>query len=132
MAKEFTFYGKSLQELSSLSMNDFIKLVPSRQRRSLSRGFTDQQKRLLDKIHKYKASGNKKIIKTHCRNMIVLPEMLGLMMAVYSGKSFETITIVPEMLGKYLGEFVLTRRKVEHSAPGVGATKSSAAISVRG
>jgi len=132
MAKEFTFYGKNLQELRNLPMNEFLRLIPSRQRRSLSRGFTDPQKRLLDKIRKYKVTGNKKIIKTHSRNMIVLPEMLGLIMSVYNGKSFETITIVPEMLGKYLGEFVLTRKKVEHSAPGVGATKSSSAISVRG
>ena len=132
MVKEFTFYGKTLDDLNKLSMNDFMKLVPSRQRRSLTRGFTDQQKKLLEKIRKYKATGSKKIIKTHIRDMIVLPEMIGIMLAVHNGKNFISIIIIPEMVGHYLGELVLTRKKVQHSAPGVGATKSSAAISVRG
>lgn len=131
MAKEFTFYGKTADELKSMSMNEFINLVPSRTRRSLKHGFTDQQKRLLDKIRKFKSSGIKKIIKTHARDMIVLPEMIGMMMGIHNGKEFVTVSITLEMLGHFLGEFALTRRKVQHSAPGVGATKSSTAISVR-
>lgn len=131
MAKEFTFYGKTADELKSMSMSEFINLVPSRTRRTLKHGFTDQQKRLLDKVRKYKSSGSKKIIKTHIRDMIVLPEMIGMMLGVYNGKEFVTVSITPEMLGHFLGEFAMTRRKVQHSAPGVGATKSSSAISVR-
>ncbi len=131
MAKEFTFYGKTIEDLKSMPMNEFINLIPARPRRSLKHGFTDQQKRLLDKIRKLKSSTSKKIIKTHARDMVILPEMLGMLIAVYNGKEFVNVSIIPEMLGKYLGEFSMTRKKVQHSAPGVGATKSSAAISVR-
>lgn len=132
MAKEMMFFGKTEAELKLLSMNDFLKLIPSRPRRSLTRGFTDQQKRLLARIRKTKPGISKKIIKTHCRDMIVIPEMIGFMLGIYNGKEFVNVVITPEMLGHYLGEFALTRKKVQHSAPGVGATKSSAAISVRG
>lgn len=132
MVKEFSFYGKTLDELGSMSMSEFMNLIPARPRRSLKRGFTDQQKRLLDKIRKFKTTSSKKAIKTHCRDMIVVPEMIGMAISIYNGKDFVNVMITAEMLGHYLGEFAITRKKVEHSAPGVGATKSSAAISVRG
>lgn len=132
MVKEFSFYGKSLDQLKNMQMNEFLQLIPSRSRRSIRRGFTDQQKILLDKIRKFKSASSKKIIKTHCRDMVVLPEMIGLTIGVYNGKEFVNVMIIPEMLGHCLGEFSLSRKKVQHSAPGVGATKSSAAISVRG
>ena len=109
-----------------------MKFIPSRARRSLKRGFTQEQKKLLHKVRQFKSRGIKKIISTHERDMIIIPEMLGLTIGVYNGKEFVNVIIVPEMLGHYLGEFSMTRRKVQHSAPGVGATKSSAAISVRG
>lgn len=124
--KEFMFRGKGLEEVQALSLNEFIQMLPSSKRRSLKRGFTDTQKRLLDKIRKGKDN-----IKTHSRDMIVLPEMVGKTLKIYNGKEFVSLIIVPEMLGHMLGEFSLTRKRVAHSAPGVGATRSSAAISVR-
>jgi len=129
--KEFTFYGKTLKELENMDLKDFAKLLPSRKRRSLNRGLTDQQKILYDKIKKFKQQNNKKMIKTHVRDMIVLPEMVGLTMGIHNGKEFVSVIIIPEMLGFFLGELVLTRRRVEHSAPGVGATKSSSAITAK-
>ena len=63
--------------------------------------------------------------------MIVLPEMVGILIQIYNGKAFSPVEITHEMIGHYLGEFAMTRRKVEHSAPGIGATKSSAAMSVK-
>ncbi len=131
MAKEFTLGGKTLEELKQMSIKDFAKLIPARQRRSISRGFTDAQKVLLAKIRATNKGTYKKPIKTHCRNMIILPEMVGLTIHIHRGKDFVPINIVPEMLGHYLGEFSLTRGKVAHSAPGVGATKSSAAVKVK-
>ena len=71
------------------------------------------------------------IIKTHSRDMIVLPEMIGLKIGIHQGSGFKTITIVPEMIGHYLGEFAMTRKQVKHSAPGVGATKSSLYVPLR-
>ena len=124
--KEFTYRGKTLEELKKLSLNEVATLMPARQRRTLKRELTEQQKILLQKIRK-----NESNIETHCRDMIILPEMVGKTIKVYSGKEFIPVIIVEEMIGHYLGEFVLTRKRVEHSAPGIGATRSSAALSVK-
>jgi small subunit ribosomal protein S19 len=126
MAKEFMFRGKSLNELKSMSVNEFIELVPSRRRRSVRKGFTEDQKKLLEKIR-----SQDKDIKTHSREMIVLPEMVGSLVKIYNGKEFFQLHITEDMLGHCLGEFSLTRRRVAHNAPGVGATKSSSSVSVR-
>lgn len=131
MAKEILYRGKTLVELQKLPLEEFISLATSRARRSLKRGFPPQQKKLIEKIKKVKAGVYKKQIKTHCRDMIVIPDMLGLTISVYQGKEFTPVTINEEMLGHYLGEFTQTRVKVKHSAPGIGATKSSASVSVK-
>jgi len=85
----------------------------------------------MQKVKDAKEGKRKKAIKTHCRDMPILPEMFGLKIQVYSGKSFVPLEIMPEMIGHLLGEFVLTRREVKHKAPGVGATRSSKHISVK-
>lgn len=129
--KELTYRGKSVEELKAMSLEDFIKLTPSRARRSFKRGLSEQQKKLLLKVKKFKEGKLKKPVKTHCRNMLVVPELLGIVLHIYNGHEFVPVEITYEMLGRYLGEFAATRRKVEHSAPGIGATKSSAAMSVK-
>ncbi len=129
--KELTFKGKSLEELVGVKLSDFMNIIPSRARRSLKRGFTDEQKKLLLKVKKAKEGKFKKQIKTHCRDMVILPEMVGLTIFVHAGREFVPVSITFEMLGKYLGEFTMNRKKVAHSAPGIGATKSSAAMSVK-
>jgi len=131
MAKDFVYRGKSIEELKKMELKEFVKLLPSRKRRSLKRGFTETQKAFLKKVDKAIEGRHKKPIKTHCRDMIVLPKMVGLTIQIHAGKSFAPVMIQPEMIGMYLGELTLTRSKVAHSAPGVGATRSSAAISVR-
>ena len=129
--KEFTFKGKTVEELKNVSLKEFINLLSSRAKRSLERGFTDTQKILLKKIKAKNEGTYKKIIKTHCRNIIVIPNMLGLEIFVHNGKEFGKVMIIEEMLGHRLGEFVDTRKKIAHSAPGIGATKSSASASVK-
>lgn len=124
--KEFKYYGKTLEELQKMDLKELAKIMPSRQRRKLNRGLSKQEQILLDKIRK-----KKKNLKTHSRSIIILPEMVGHNIKVHNGKEFVNVTITQEMIGRYLGEFVLTRKKVEHSAPGIGATKSSAAMSVK-
>ena len=117
---EFTFRGKSLEELKKLSHDEFALLVPARQRRTIQRGFSEDHKKLLHKVRIKDPN-----IRTHLRDMIVLPEMVGMKIAIHSGKEFVPIDIIPEMMGHYFGEFVLTRKKVAHGAAGIGATKSS-------
>lgn len=126
--KKFVYRGYELEELQKLPMQDFINLLPSRQRRSLDRGFSDKQKKLLARLRNAKAemeNGNRVIIRTHCRDMVILPEMIGLTVGIYNGKEFKVVELVPDMVGHYFGEFALTRARVRHSSPGVGATKSS-------
>lgn len=124
--KEFSYRGKGIEELKKMSLNELASLLPARQRRSLKRGLTEQQKILLSRVKKNEAN-----IKTHCRDMIILPEMIGKTIKVYNGKEFAPVIIVDEMIGHCLGEYALTRQRVEHSAPGIGATRSSAALSVK-
>ena len=126
MAKVFTWRGKTEQELKQLDLKMFMGLVPARQRRSLKRGFTEQQQILLKRIEV-----DDKNIKTHCRNMIIIPQFIGKNIRIYNGKEFIPLTITAEMLGHYLGEFSMTRKSVTHSAAGIGATRSSKAVSAR-
>ena len=126
MAKEYLYRGKTIQEIVKMNIEDFAKLVPARERRKIKRGFTEQEKKLLGSVRT-----NEKDIKTHCRDMIIIPEMVGKSIKVYNGKEWVMIQIEPEMLAHRLGEFSLTRRPVKHSAPGIGATRSSASLSVR-
>ena len=124
--KEFTYKGKTTEELKNISLNELAQLLPARHRRTIRRGFTEQQKILLKKLRV-----NEKNIETQCRDMLVLPEMIGKTIKVHRGKEFIPVMIEADMIGHYLGEFVLTRKKVAHSAPGIGATRSSASLSVK-
>lgn len=123
---EFTYRGKSLEDLRKLSLEEMALLMPSRQRRTIQRGFSEDHRKLLHKI-KIKDPN----IRTHLRDMIVLPEMIGTKIAIHSGKEFTPIDIIPEMVGHYFGEFVLTRKKVTHGAAGIGATRSSKFIPLK-
>jgi small subunit ribosomal protein S19 len=117
----FSYKGKSTEELENMSLEDFSGLLTSRARRALKRGLTENQKKLLEDIRKSPG----KFHRTHCRDMVVIPEMIGVKLGVYNGKEFVTVEVKDYMLGHRLGEFAVTRKQVKHSAPGFGATKSS-------
>lgn len=117
---EFTYRGKTISELQKMSLEDFSLLLPARQRRAIKRGLGEEHKKVMQNIKE-----GDKSIRTHSRDMIVLPEMVGLSLEIHNGKEFEKIEVLPEMLGHYFGEFSLTRRRVTHGSAGVGATKSS-------
>jgi small subunit ribosomal protein S19 len=123
--KEFTYRGRGVKELQSMGVEEIVEMLPSRLRRNYRRGFTEPQKRLLKALEK------KNSVKTHCREMMVLPVMFGKTISVHNGKEFVPVMVNEEMIGHVLGEFAQTRRKVGHNAPGIGATRSSAAVSVR-
>ena len=87
-------------------------------------------------IERFLIRFNKKIvkgkqIKTHQRELVIVPRMVGLRINVHNGKEFFPIDITIEMLGHRLGEFSVTRSKVKHGAAGIGATRSSASASVK-
>ena len=117
--KEFRYRGYTLEELKNMPLEELAKLLPARERRKIKRGFTEQEEKLLRKLKK------KDAVRTHCRDMVVLPETVGKIIFVHNGKDFVRVEIKPEMIGHRLGEFALTRRFEKHSGPGVGATRSS-------
>ena len=123
MAKKFTYRGKTLEELQAMDLDEFMKFLPSRQRRSLKRGLTKNQKKLLKRIKENK--GKDKLIRTRERDIVVIPEMVSVKMGIYNGSEYKTVVIDEQMVGHVLGEFALTRKKVIHSSPGFGATRSS-------
>jgi len=132
--RKFRYRGKSLEELLEMPMDEFINLLPSRSRRSLKRGFTPAQRKLLEKIMKARKllmEGKNVVIKTHVRDMVILPIMVGLTIAVYNGKEYIPVKIVPEMIGHYLGEFAPTCRIVKHGEPGLKATRSSLFVALK-
>lgn len=128
MAKEFTYRGKTIEELKQLDVREFAKFLPSRQRRFVLRNFQTIEN-FVKRSQKKVAKG--KLIRTHSREIVVVPIMVGWKIYVYNGKEFVKVEILPEMLGHKLGEFAPTRGKVQHGAPGIGATRSSAFASVK-
>lgn len=126
--KERKFRGMSVEELQKLDVREFSKLVKSRERRAIMRSFN-----VIENFIKRseKKLTNEKMIKTHSRELVIVPQMIGWTIGVYNGTEFQQVKITPEMLGHRLGEFAMTRKPVKHGAAGVGATKSSAALSVK-
>lgn len=125
MAREFKFRGRTLDELMQMPLEEFAKLLTSRARRSILRGYKDPQRRKLMKKVRLARAGRKVKLRTHRRDVIITPEMVGLTIEVYNGKEFIPLQIKEEMIGRYLGEFVFTRKRVMHSSPGVGASRST-------
>jgi small subunit ribosomal protein S19 len=126
--KEFTYRGFSMEELNNMPMwpetedQDYIVgLLPSRVRRSLGRGLSVENENFISRV----ARSPSKTIRTHRRDMPILPQFVGRRIAIHNGQHFVEIDVKPEMIGHYLGEFAVTRHGVTHSGPGVGATRSS-------
>jgi small subunit ribosomal protein S19 len=119
--REFAYRGYTLEELQSMSLQELIPLMPARARRSFRRGLNREQERFIERLR----SNKKEILRTHRRDIVVMPDFIGKKIAVYNGKEYKVIEIIPEMIGHYLGEFALTRKFEKHSGPGVGATRSS-------
>ena len=120
--KEFLFRGKTLDELNSLEVREFAKYLKSRQRRAALRQFNE--------IEKFIARASKKVaknkpVKTHSRDLVVVPKMVGMKIHIHTGRVFEPIEITGNMLGHRLGEFAATRQRTKHGSAGVGATKGS-------
>ena len=144
--KEFLWKGFSLDQLKELPLypwgNDMdpgdgdynpdtdcvANLMPSRARRSLSRGLNPECQKFLYKV---RSNDNGKGVKTHCRGMYILPEMIGTTVGIHYGKDFVNVEIAPEMIGHALGEFAHTRKSVTHTGPGVGATRSSQHVALK-
>ncbi|XP_056372773.1 40S ribosomal protein S15 [Hyla sarda] len=133
--RKFTYRGVDLDQLLDMSYEQIMQLYCARQRRRLNRGLRRKQNSLLKRLRKAKKEAppmeKPEVIKTHLRDMIILPEMVGSMVGVYNGKAFNQVEIKPEMIGHYLGEFSITYKPVKHGRPGIGATHSSRFIPLK-
>ena len=132
--KEFTYRGYTMEELSQMELwpsegsdNSIIELLPSRARRSIGRGMSVENEHFLDRVRR----NSSKTVRTHRRDMPILPEFVGRRIAIHNGQNFVELDVKPEMIGHYLGEFALTRKGVAHSGPGVGATRSSKHVALK-
>jgi small subunit ribosomal protein S19 len=128
MAKKFTYKGHEADKLKELSLDEFMKIIPSRSRRTLKR-MSPKIKNFIERMRAAKKKGKR--LETHARNMPVLPEMIGMQLGVHNGKEFVTIMVTPEMVGRRLGEFSHTTKLVKHSGPGIGATRGSKAVELK-
>ncbi|MGI0054285.1 MAG: 30S ribosomal protein S19 [Thermoplasmata archaeon] len=120
--REFSFRGLSLPRLKEMSLEELAQILPARARRSIRRGFTVEAQRFLERMRE---TPTEKVVRTHTRDAMILPEHVGRRVAVHNGKEYKEVEVRPEMIGHYFGEFSLTRRFEKHSGPGVGATRSS-------
>lgn len=118
--EEFTYHGFRLDDLKKMGITELVPLMPARARRKINRGMTRGEENLLSKFR----AGDTRI-RTHLRDMIIMPEMVGREVEIYNGKEYIKVEIQPEAVFHYLGEFAPTRRRVAHGSAGIGATRSS-------
>ncbi len=128
MARQLLYKGIEVEKISQITFDDFLKMIPSNSRRTLKRMGT-QIKKFIEKLRKHDFS--KKPMKTHFRQMVILPEMIGKRFLVYNGKEYVELLVTPEKLGKRLGEYAITIKLVRHSGPGIGATRGSKSVELK-
>jgi len=133
--KKFTYKGLELEKLLDLNQEELSAIVCARARRRMQRGLKRKPMALIKKLRKAKAAAGPldkpAIVKTHLRDMIIVPEMVGSTVAVYNGKVFNVVDVKADMVGYYLGEFSITYRPVRHGRPGIGSTNSSRFIPLK-
>jgi small subunit ribosomal protein S15e len=133
--KKFQYRGVELEPLLDLTVDELVQMYPARARRRLSRGLKRKPKALITRLRKAKKEAvpgeRPRGIKTHLRNMIIMPEMIGSVVGVYNGKVFLGFEVLPDMIGMYLGEFVVTYKPVTHGRPGIGSTTTSRFIPLK-
>ncbi|XP_060074126.1 small ribosomal subunit protein uS19-like [Ylistrum balloti] len=133
--RKYTFRGVDLDQLLDMSSEQLMELLSARARRRFSRGLKRKPMALIKRLRKAKKEAKPlekpEVVKTHLRNMIIVPEMIGSVIGVYNGKTFNQIEVKPEMIGHYLGEFSITYKPVKHGRPGIGATHSSRFIPLK-
>ena len=135
--RNYTYRGKTLDDLRAMDLRDFVQLLGSRRRRWFDRDFSVKHIKLINKLKKARESiagqqGVKPpVVRTHLREMVILPEFVDNVIGIYNGKEFVEVQIKPEMVGHVLADFSMAKKIVKHSKAGVGATRSSSATSLK-
>lgn len=121
-----TYKGVEEDKVKSISMDNFLKMTSSRNRRTLNRLKNNPRlKSFMEKVKTVLQKNPKKVIKTHVRDAVIIPEWVGLKFGVHNGKEFKPVEITFDKIGRRLGDFSHTTSRVLHSGPGVGATRGS-------
>ena len=141
--RKFQYRGIDLEKLLDINVtqryDELMELMGARARRRFKRGLKRKDVSLLKKLREAKKAApivdgkpsKPETVNTHIRNMIIVPEMIGSVCGVYNGKSFVTVEIKPQMIGRYLAEFSMSYKPVKHGRPGIGATNSSRFIPLK-
>src|SRR6056297_2403386 len=124
--RKFKFRGRTLEELKKLDVREFAELIKSKQRRTALRNFQEIENFVKKALKKHEKG---KKTRTHLRDLVIVPKLVGVTLQVYNGKEFVSFTVTEEMLGHKIGEFSPTRAKAKHTKSGVGATKGTIAKS---
>jgi len=133
MVRKFNFRGLPTEQLRSMTLDQVTGLLTSRARRALKRG-NKRYRNLLESVKAAKkatAEGASKVVKTHVRDAVILPDWVGIKFGVHNGKEFKVVEITPEKIGRRLGEYSHSTGPVRHSGPGVGATRGSKFIPLK-
>jgi len=130
VAKKFTYRGMEVEELQKMPLDEFIGIIPTKTRRSMRR-MGHKMKTFIEKMRAHKKKNKQKPLRTHCREMVIIPEMIGMRVQVHMGNAYADLNISPEMLGHRLGEYAITCKSVRHSGPGIGATRGSKAVELK-
>ncbi|KAK9868577.1 hypothetical protein WJX84_008026 [Apatococcus fuscideae] len=133
--RKFSYRGVDLDQLLDMSTDELVELFPARARRRFQRGLKRKPLALIKKLRKAKKEAEEgekpEPVRTHLRNMIIVPEMVGSIIGVYNGKTFNQVEIKNDMIGHYLAEFSISYKPVKHGKPGIGATHSSRFIPLK-
>jgi len=134
--RKYSYRGVDLEQLLDMNTDELVELYCARQRRRFQRGLNRKCMALIKKLRKARkaaeGTGEKPDpVRTHLRNMVIIPEMIGSVIGVYNGKTFNQVEIRPDMLGHYLGEYSITYKPVRHGKPGIGASTSSRFIPLK-
>merc|ERR1711879_471383 len=89
--KKFSYRGNDLDDLLKMSTEEFTNMTNSRHRRSLRRGLKKKHQNLIAKLNKEKIAVHgtmerPKPVKTHLRDIMILPQMVGNIIGIYNGK----------------------------------------------
>ena len=112
--KLLKYRGLELDQLMEMKDDQVFELFNSRMRRKLKRcrGLNGPYKKLVEKVAasvKTNQPGEKpQVTKTHLRNAVIMPQMVGGVVGIYNGKEFKEVEIKFNMIGSYLGEFSIT------------------------
>ncbi len=130
MPERIAFRGRTPSELTGLTNEEYFKMINSKERRSMRRNGMEYKK-LVEKVERHRKENSAKPIRTSIREAVILPSWVGMRFDVHNGKEWKQVMVSANMLGHRLGEYSHSTKRVQHSAPGIRATRGSKFLAVK-